>query len=77
MANNLARELLTFLHLNADGTTDEKVLEHFGVRYKDLVPVINELLQSNRLQLFTQGDYGATVYRAIKEETANKLDGLG
>lgn len=74
---NLANELLALLASREEGVPDDRILAHFGPRYKDLVPVINDLLRSNRLQLFTQGAGDVPVYRAIREDIANKLEGLG
>lgn len=75
--SSLTNELLALLSSHDAGAPDDLISSHFGSRYKDLVPVINDLLRTNRLQLFTQGITGIPVYRAIKEETANKLEGLG
>jgi hypothetical protein len=72
---SLTDELLTLLHTNEEGLTDEQISNHFGPRYTDLVLVINELLATNRLQLFTQAN--ALVYKVVREETAAKFDGLG
>jgi hypothetical protein len=71
----LANELIDFLTSQADGASDERISQYFGPRYKDLVPVINELLRTNRIQIYTRG--GFPFYRCIKEDTASKLDGLG
>jgi hypothetical protein len=73
----LTTELLNFLFAYENGVPDGQISQHFGSRYKDLVPVINELLRTNRLQLFTQGTSGIPVYRAVKQETVHKLEGLG
>ena len=78
MSTALTNELLTLLSSHEEGVPDEVISAHFGSRYKDLVPVINDLLLHNRLQLFTcNTTTGVPVYRLIKEETANKLEGLG
>ena len=74
--NSLTKELLIFLSSQEEGVTDGKLAEHFGNRHKFLVPIINDLLRSHRIQLFTDGS-NATVYKAIKEETASRLEGLG
>jgi hypothetical protein len=71
----IADELLRVLLAYEDGLSDDQVKSAFGERYEQLPPAINELLAVNRLQLFTQGS--ALVYRAIKEETALKFEGLG
>jgi hypothetical protein len=71
----LADELLRVLLAHEDGLSDDQVKEVFGDRYEKLAGAINELLQANRVQLFKQGN--ALVYRAIKEETALKFEGLG
>mmetsp|Transcript_3882 Transcript_3882/g.5337 ORF Transcript_3882/g.5337 Transcript_3882/m.5337 type:complete len:307 (+) Transcript_3882:18-938(+) len=71
----LTAELLSLVQSSDEGLTDERVRLTFGPRYEQLAPSINELLSNNRLQLFTQG--GALVYKAVKEETAIKFEGLG
>jgi len=71
----LTAELLSLVQSSDEGLTDERVRQTFGSRYEQLAPSINELLSNNRLQLFTQG--GALVYKAVKEETAIKFEGLG
>lgn len=58
-----------------DGLSDPQVRSIFGERYVQLEGAINDLLAVNRVQLFTQG--ASLVYRAIKEETAMKFEGLG
>ena len=49
--------------------------EHFKDSYEALVPTINEMLQSNRLQLFMQGSN--LIYKLIHGVTAAKFEGLG
>lgn len=71
----IAGELLRVLLGNEDGVSDEQLKAVFGARYELLAPAINELLTLNRVQLFTQGS--ALVYKAIKEEIAQKFEGLG
>lgn len=73
--SNLAEELLRALLAHEEGCSDEQIRLQFGNRYEQLASAINELLGVNRLQLFTQS--GALFYKAIKEETAAKFDGLG
>jgi hypothetical protein len=71
----IADELLRVLLGQEDGMSDEQLRTVFGQRYELLAPAINELLTMNRVQLFTQGS--SLVYKAIKEEIAQKFDGLG
>lgn len=72
----LTTELLSLIQASVDdGLSDEKVRLNFGSRYEQLAPSINELLASNRLQLFTLG--GQLVYKAVQEERAIKFEGLG
>lgn len=75
MSAGLSNELLMLLQANENGLSDEQISSHFGHRYPDLVPIINDLLGSNRVQLFTQG--GVLVYKVVHEETAAKFEGLG
>ena len=72
---SLSYELSSLLQASERGLTDEQISTHFGARYAELVPVINEMLGSNRLQLFTMG--GSLVYKVVEEETAAKFEGLG
>jgi hypothetical protein len=73
--SHLAEELLRLLLSNEDGYSDESIRIQFGSKYEQLAPAINELLSANRLQLFTQN--GSLFYKAVKEETAVKFEGLG
>ena len=59
----------------ANGISDQKLREHFDGSYEQLVPIINELLQANRLQLFYQGSN--LIYKLLNENTAAKFEGLG
>jgi hypothetical protein len=71
----LTAELFSLIQGSEEGISDESIRSHFGPRYEQLAPAINDLLANNRLLLFTQG--GALVYKAVKEETAAKFEGLG
>jgi hypothetical protein len=71
----LATELLQYLLSSDEGYSDDQLKRHFGDRYIQLVPHVNELLMFNRLQLYNQGE--SLYYKAIKEETAAKFAGLG
>jgi hypothetical protein len=72
---SLQEDLLRILNDNQGGVSDNALRTHFSSKYQDLVPVINDLLQGNRLQLFMQGDI--LFYRIVQEEVAAKFDGLG
>ena len=71
----LADEFLRVLLAHEDGLTDDILKVQYGARYEALPSAINELLAINRIQLFTQGS--SLLYKAIKEETAMKFEGLG
>ncbi len=71
----IADELLRFLLAHEEGASDDQIKSSFGSRYVQVADAINELLGINRLQLFTQNN--ALVYKAIREETAVKFEGLG
>jgi DNA-directed RNA polymerase III subunit RPC6 len=73
--STIADELLQLLNQDENGLSDEQISNHFGARYAELVPLLNDLLSMNRLQLFTQG--GVLIYRLVHEETAAKFEGLG
>ena len=70
----LANEFLSLLYVNDQGLSDSSLQETFGSRYLSLADVINVLLSANRIQVFHNGS--ENVYRAVKEETASKLEGL-
>lgn len=74
-AIELGDELMSLLHSNDAGLSDEQISHHFGERYPQLVTIINDLLSVNRLQLFYQGE--TLVYKIVQAETAAKFDGLG
>ena len=59
----------------AQGISDQKLRDHFASSYEQLVPIINELLQANRLQLYYQGSN--LIYKLLNENTAAKFEGLG
>lgn len=65
-----------------NGLDDIIVREHFQSGYSaELTSVINALVASNRIQLYTttsnkNGEMGL-VYKLVKEETALKFEGLG
>ena len=71
----IADELLRVLLAHDEGVADEQIKEHFGSRYELVAGAINELSACHRLQFFKQGN--SLVYKAIREETAVKFDGLG
>lgn len=73
----LTEDLLSFLSQQQDGcASDDTVRQYFGpVKYEQLSGAINQLLKSNRLQLFTLPT-GGLVYKAVQEEMAAKLEGL-
>jgi hypothetical protein len=73
--SHLADELLRVLLAHEEGLTDDALRVQYGARYESLPTAINELLGVNRVQLFTQGN--SLLYKAIKEETAQKFEGLG
>ena len=72
---SLAEEFMNLLKYHEDGLSDNAVKEHFGSRYPDLASIINDFMDANRLQLYTQA--GVLVYKIIKEDTAAKFEGLG
>lgn len=71
-----AQELLNLLLTNEDGLPDEQIRKTFGSRYVELAPIINDLLRSNRIQIFNHTD-GSLHYKGVKEEFAAKFAGLG
>jgi len=73
--SSLSDQLISLLNANVDGYSDENIREHFRENYESLVPIINDMLRTNRLQLFMQGN--TLVYKLIHESKAAKLEGLG
>lgn len=73
--SSLNEELLRLLLASDEGLSDEHIRAHFGSRYEQLASAINDLLRSNRLLLFHQGE--SLWYKAVREETALKFEGLG
>jgi DNA-directed RNA polymerase III subunit RPC6 len=73
----LSEDMLSFLSQQQDGcASDDSVKQYFGpAKYELLATIINVLLKSNRLQLFTLPT-GGLVYKAVQEEMAAKLEGL-
>ena len=68
-------EFLRLLLANEDGLSNDKLKTMFSTeKFQQLPSIINNLLSSNRIQIFTQGN--SLVYKAIKEEIAVKFDGL-
>lgn len=74
--STISQEFIAILEENHEnGVTQSILQQHFTTRYAQLTPIINELLASNRLQLYHQGDM--LVFKILREETAAKFDGLG
>jgi cytochrome c-type biogenesis protein CcmH/NrfF len=48
-SSSIAEELLQLLNANESGLSDEQISNHFGPRYGELVPILNDLLSMNRL----------------------------
>jgi DNA-directed RNA polymerase III subunit RPC6 len=78
MPNNLRAQLIETLGGSETGLSDVALKEKFGARYESLVPVINELLGENRLELYRNNSAGGAglVYKLVDEQTASKLQGL-
>jgi cytochrome c-type biogenesis protein CcmH/NrfF len=51
-SSSIAEELLQLLNANESGLSDEQISNHFGSRYGELVPILNDLLSMNRLDYF-------------------------
>lgn len=72
---SLKDQLLGLLSANESGIPDQRLRDHFGSSYADLVTIINDLLRMNRLQLYYQGS--SLIYKLLNENTAAKFEGLG
>ena len=67
--------LVQKLQEHEGGLSDEELQTIFGDRYgQELVEILNNLLNLNRLQLLKKG--GVLIYKLIREETAVKFEGL-
>lgn len=75
MSAGLSEKLLSLLNAHEDGVPDNVLRENFGGQYEAMVPIINDLLGANRLQLFMHGNM--VVYRLVHAEKAIKFEGLG
>ena len=60
--------------------SDGALKERFGARYNDLVPILNELLGQNRLELYSSSGKGQGLsvceYKLVDEQTASVLAAL-
>ena len=72
---SLRERLLALLGTAASGATDSELKQNFGSDYEMIVPLLNELLGQNRIQLFTQSS-GEMVFRLVNEDKAAKMNGL-
>lgn len=72
---SLKDQLLAFLASKPSGASDTEIRQSFGNNHELLLPIINELLIQNRLQLLQLAG-GETVLRIIDEDKAAKLSGL-
>ena len=78
----LQEEVLDIMRHTPEGVTNEQLKAHFGDRFHSLAPVVNALLESRRIALYSPaatGGGGAStlMYRLVSEETVAGLDGLG
>jgi hypothetical protein len=54
---SLLERFLQVLHSNhEEGVSDIDIKQHFSDCYTELVPIINDLLRTNHIQLFTSGE---------------------
>lgn len=75
MNASLSEKLVSLLNAHEDGLPDNSLREHFGSSYEAMVPIINDLLSSNRLQLLQSGSM--VVYKLVHADKAIKFEGLG
>ena len=74
--SNLKNELIRLIEsYGSEGISDKQIQDHFGSRYLECCPALNELLQSHRLKLLES--FGAPKYGIYTEEIAVKLETLG
>jgi DNA-directed RNA polymerase III subunit RPC6 len=73
----LKEDLVSFLSSSGSdsGVSESSIRQHFGSEYEKVVPVFNELLGGNRIQLFQQSS-GEMWFKLIDEDKASKLVGL-
>jgi DNA-directed RNA polymerase III subunit RPC6 len=72
---SLKDRLIGLLSSTQTGCSESTLRGHFGSEYESIVPILNELLNSNRIQLFTQAA-GDMIFKLIEEEKAMKMHGL-
>ena len=73
--DSMKEELLSLLGSDRNGVSESAIRERFGANYESMVPILNELLGSNRVQLFTQSN-GDMIFRLVDEDKAVKMIGL-
>lgn len=71
---SVADELLRVVQSYDHGMTDDEVKLYFKTRYISLAPVINSLMQQNKLKVFTLN--GVFVYKAVHEVVSAKFEGM-
>ena len=81
MASDLRARLIAALGDAPDGKLSDGALkERFVARYNDLVPILNELLGQNRLELYSSSGKGQGLsvceYKLVDEQTASVLAAL-
>ena len=71
----LTNSLVDLLRNHKEGLSNEELENHYGPKYAALPPILNNLLDLKRLNLYTRD--GNLLYKLIEEETAAKFEGLG
>jgi DNA-directed RNA polymerase III subunit RPC6 len=71
---DLSDQFLRFLQRSESEVSDDLIKEHFGSKYHELSGCINTLLSQNRIIILK--DATQLFYRAVREETAEKFQGL-
>jgi len=71
----LTNTLVDLLRSQKDGLSNEDLERYFGARFAALPPILNNLLDLKRLNLYTRD--GNLLYKLVEEETAAKFEGLG
>jgi DNA-directed RNA polymerase III subunit RPC6 len=75
MSASLRDRLVGMLTAELAGVSESAIRSRFGTDYEALVPILNELLGMNRIQLFTQAS-GDMIFKLVDEDKAAKLVGL-
>lgn len=71
---SLATAFIDLLRNSGESVPDAELQQHFGEKYKDLVPVINDLSKQGRIKMLYHG--AELVYDLVSDREAQQMKGL-